>query len=103
MKLFKISLFSIFAILLPSISIGAESIDVEQCTKEKKAKYSNMYQQCFPVVAICWGWGAGEDAVYEYCNADKITDRISEGGTSTNIKDKGDKKRWACTGDKSDC
>ncbi|KGD62182.1 hypothetical protein Y5S_03670 [Alcanivorax nanhaiticus] len=77
----------------PSYAQPAE--DVEACVESKRAQYpgdtlNNMRQRCFPIAATCWGWGAGENAVYEYCGADALRDR----GVDSLAKDQDRKSDW---------
>ena len=96
-------LFTALIVFLSNTSVAADSSDVEKCTQEKKDKITNIYGRCFPIAAICWGWGAGEDAVYEYCNVDKIKARVNKIGASTDPSDMDAKKDWDCGGSKSSC
>jgi|GEM_PF-1480065 len=78
--------------------------DVNACVEGKRAQYPgdtlyNMRQRCFPIAANCWGWGAGENAVYEYCSADALQDR----GVDSRASDKDSKRDWDCGGSKSSC
>lgn len=78
--------------------------DVDACVESKREQYPgdtlfNMRQRCFPIAAICWGWGSGADAVYEYCGAEALQAR----GVDSRDSDKDRKRDWDCGGSKSSC
>jgi len=82
------------AVMVPQ-SYAQPVEDVEACVESKREQYpgdtlNNMRQRCFPIAATCWGWGAGENAVYEYCGADALSDR----GVDSLAKDQDNKSDW---------
>lgn len=98
MSIFKLLLIpvsiSLFSIASPAI-YAADTIDVEQCTEQKRKAYPgdtlfNQRQRCMPIAAICWGWGGGSNAVYEYCSAEALEKR----GKDSIPSDRYERKKW---------